>query len=448
MDDAKGNGRRTADGAATAADASCAARGGVCVLGAGLTGAVAALALARDGAEVTLIDQDAQPLNRASLRNEGKIHLGFVFAKDDSLATARLMLDGALGFRRILAGLLGEARMARIALSTPFLYLVARDSLLAPDALAERYAAIETLYRERLRAEPQADYLGRRPATLFRRGDFAAQPRIRGDDLIGVFETEELAIDTQALAEAVREAVAESPRIRFLPSRKIAAVERRGAGFRVTGDGAAGAWHIDAVQVVNATWENRFRIDATIGIAHAPGFLHRLKYRVIARLPERLRGGPSATMVLGPYGDVVIRPDGTAYFSWYPLGLQGWSHELSPPADWEAACRGTPGAGKAAAMARGILAAIDRWYPGAAEATPLLVDAGAIVAYGRSDVDDPKSGLHDRTRVGVLSLDGYHSVDPGKLTTAPLFGLRAAEAVLGGPAMAGLAVPPAEERPG
>ena len=68
----------------------------VVVLGAGLTGATAALALARAGVNVVLIDQDQQPMNRASLRNEGKIHLGFVFANDHTLATARLMIEGAL----------------------------------------------------------------------------------------------------------------------------------------------------------------------------------------------------------------------------------------------------------------------------------------------------------------------------------------------------------------
>jgi len=136
-------------------------------------------------------------------------------------------------------------------------------------------------------------------------------------------------------------------------------------------------------------------------------------------------------MVLGPYGDVVIRPDGTAYFSWYPLGLQGWTHDLAPPESWNDPCRGEVDPEKAASIAAALLGAIDRWYPGAADCEPLLVDAGAIVAYGRSDVDDPKSGLHDRTRVGVTSVGGYHSVDPGKLTTAPLFGLRAARQVLG-----------------
>jgi hypothetical protein len=78
-----------------------------------------------------------------------------------------------------------------------------------------------------------------------------------------------------------------------------------------------------------------------------------------------------------------------------------------------------------------MLAAIDLWYPGAARARPITIDAGAIVAYGKTDVDDPESELHTRTRVGVTSVDGYHSVDPGKLTTAPLFAVRAAHNVLG-----------------
>lgn len=402
----------------------------VCVLGAGLTGATVALELARAGIDVLLVDQDHRPMNRASLRNEGKIHLGLVFAKDDSRATPDLMLEGALGFRRILRNLVGE-RFDAIGLSTPFTYLVPADSILAPAELNERYAAIERLYHDKLRARPELDYLGRRPQTLFRRVDPAAlAPRLPAENLLGAFRTEELAIDTDGLAVAVRQALAAAPRIRFLPRRKVEAVERKTGRFRVAGTGAAGSWSVEAGQVVNALWEQRLRIDRTVGLEPPPGWVHRQKYRVIARVPERLRGGPSVTMVVGPYGDVVIWPNGTAYFSWYPLGLKGWTHELAPPASWDAACRGDVDAPTAATMADQVLVAIDRWYPGATEAEPLLVDAGAIVAYGQSDVDDPKSGLHDRTRVGVTSVDGYHSVDPGKLTTAPLFGRRAAQRVL------------------
>ena len=127
---------------------------------------------------------------------------------------------------------------------------------------------------------------------------------------------------------------------------------------------------------------------------------------------------------------MVVRADATAYFSWYPLGLRGWTGELAPPDDWNAPCRGELPAAERQSVARDLLDAIEQWYPGAALAEPLMVDAGAIVAYGRTDVDDLNSGLHDRTHVGVTSRDGYHSVDPGKMTTCPYFGVRAAQAVL------------------
>ena len=198
----------------------------------------------------------------------------------------------------------------------------------------------------------------------------------------------------------------------------------------MTGDGAAGSWQLDAGQVVNCLWEERLRIDRSAGLEPSAGWLHRLKFRVIARLPASLRSGPSVTLVLGPYGDVVVRSDGTAYLSWYPAGLRGWTHALAPPAAWDAACRGEAPAELAAAMARDILAGLDPWYPGIGASEPLLIDAGAIVSYGHTDVDDPNSGLHDRTRIGVQSAGPYHTLDPGKLTTAPLFGRVAAERVL------------------
>lgn len=232
------------------------------------------------------------------------------------------------------------------------------------------------------------------------------------------------------MATRVRAAITGSPRITLRTGQRVDTVQPDGANYTIVGsDALGGPWRITARQVVNCCWEDRLRIDEGAGLAPPPGWLHRLKFRVVARLPPALRHGPSITMVLGPYGDVVVRPDGTAYFSWYPLGLRGWTHDLAPPDDWQAPCRGDLRAADRLRIARELLDAIDRWYPGAAVSEPLLVDAGAIVGYGRTDVDDPASGLHDRTRIGVRSQGGYHSLDPGKLTTAPLFGTIAADRV-------------------
>lgn len=403
----------------------------VAVLGAGLQGACVALELARRGIDVALVDQDPLPLNRASLRNEGKIHLGLVYANAPSLTTARLQLDGALTFRSSLARWIGSAADG-LTRSTPFHYLVARDSLRDRDAIARHYEAVQTLYEERRRIDPTVDYLGSRPERLYRSAslsDLAAV--LRTEYFSAAFATAEVAIDPDDLAQRMRSALAAAPRIRFLPAHRVEAVARANGRFLVEGSGGEGPWRLVADQVVNATWESRRALDETLGVGSLGDWVLRLRYRLIARVPPALRHIPSITMVLGPYGDVVLRPDGRAYLSWYPAGLRGWSVAPTPPSAWQGPCRGERSA-EADEVGAAILRGIDAWLPGIARSEPLTIDAGIIVAAGRTDIDDPASGLHERTRIGVTSSAGYHSVDPGKLTTAPLFALAAARAVLEG----------------
>jgi len=403
----------------------------VAVLGAGLTGVGTALELAKRGVRVVLVDQDERPMNRASLRNEGKIHLGFLYANADTINTAKLQLLGALRFRSLLARWIGN-RIDQLERSSPFWYMVANDSLLSVDELSEHYAAVEALYTTFVQDDSSLDYLGARPSQLWERcprADFARC--FNGSRFAGGFKTAELAIDTSQLAQMLRHAVAESPYIQFLPKRRVHSVDARNGLWRVEGNSPDGSWQLDADQVVNALWENRLAIDKTAGLTVEPGWLYRLKYRVIASLPHRLHGAPSATMVLGRYGDVVIRADGTAYLSWYPSGLRGWTHDLVPPDSWNGACRGEVGQRDFQAIAGDIIRGIDDWYPGIAASVPLVVDAGAIVAYGQTDVNDRSSTLHDRSRIGVISVDGYHTVEPGKLTTAPLVAEEAARCVVG-----------------
>jgi glycine/D-amino acid oxidase-like deaminating enzyme len=402
------------------------------ILGAGLTGCCTALELARRGHPVVLIEQDAEPLRRASLRNEGKIHLGLVYANDPTLATGLLQLRSALRFHGLLERWLG-ARVRRIRCSTPFDYLVANDSLVEPERLREFYARLEEFAHAELAADPTLDYLGTRPPRLVE--DLAPDESVRHftpGSVRHAFRTAERAIDTDDLAREVRGAIADGPLIRVHAGHEVRGISSRGDSLVVEGVAEGRPFAIAARQVVNATWERRLALDRTFGLPTPAGVLHRLKYRVIVRPAAAMEHAPSVTMVLGRYGDVVVRPDGTVYLSWYPAGLQGWSSEIEPPRDWDAACRGEPSPEVAARVARETIAAIAAWMPAIANAAPLAVDAGSIVAHGHTDVDDRASGLHRRTQVGVHSVGPYHSVDPGKLTTAPVFALEAAERVARG----------------
>lgn len=403
----------------------------VIVIGGGIAGLCAALALTREGASVTLLERDGRLFNRASLRNEGKIHLGLIYAAEAGAATAFLQLEGALNFQRLLASWTG-GRSRTLSLSMPFDYLVERRSILPPDALSGHYAAVEEACRSRLAEDAGLDYLGRRPDRLW--WPMAADELARWydpDRFVAGFRTEELAIDPEELAGIMVATAMAAERLTIRCNHEVRGVERTSCGFRLDGSGPDGPWTAEAAQVVNAAWDDLYRLDVEAGQQPYPGWLFRLKYRVLARLPAAMRTAPSATLVTGPFGDVVVRGDGTAYLSWYPAGLQGWTHGIACPPEWDLPCRGADGSDTAHQIGGEILRSIDAWMPGIAEGTPYQVDAGAILAHGQTDVDDPDSGLHGRTDSGIVSRDGWHSFNPGKLTTAPLLAERAAQAVMG-----------------
>src|SRR5215217_4592540 len=136
------------------------------VLGAGFQGVCVALELARRGVDVDLYDRNDACITQAGARNEGKIHLGFVYANDASFNTAKLMARGALIFGAALLRWL-ECDWSGLGLSTPHHYAVHRDSMLAPDAVLAHFARVRDVVRG-LGAD--GSYLGQDARTV----DFAS----------------------------------------------------------------------------------------------------------------------------------------------------------------------------------------------------------------------------------------------------------------------------------
>lgn len=402
----------------------------VAVLGAGLQGVCVALELARHGIDVVLIDQDQVALNRASLRNEGKIHLGLVYANDPTFASARSMLQGALSFGNLINRWTRD-QFDQIVHSSPFWYLVARDSLLSVAQLREYYHSVQNIYEEDVSQDRSLNYLGSRPARLGRwlqnPSISAFIPRTRVE---GGFATVEVAIDLMNLVHLLRKMIAEEPRIQFLKGHQVKGVSRHNSDLRVEGSASDRTWFLQCDQVVNALWDGRLAIDRSMDIHPTGSWVHRLKYRVLVRLPPELRARPSVTYVLGAYGDVVVHPNGIGYISWYPECMQGWSAEVQTPTSWDLPCRGEISGDRSAAIAQRVLTTADQWFPGLAAAAPIAVDAGIIFAWGASDITDPASELHTRSKAGIRSYDSYHTIDTGKLTMAPFFAMQAANRVL------------------
>jgi glycine/D-amino acid oxidase-like deaminating enzyme len=402
----------------------------VAVIGAGVQGIGVALELAARRASVVLYEKSERVHGRASLANEGKVHLGYTYANDPSLRTARQLLDGAWAFSPIVGSWLGHDLGERFR-SAPFTYLVHRKSLLEPATLAGTYERIAELNAEMAR-RPGAGYFGldgERPPRAI--GAPIVADRF-GADIAAAFESPEVAIDTQALGDALRVRVEQDPAIELLLGTEVTEALPEGDEVRVTArrDGVAESVTYD--HVVNASWEDLLRIDATAGVTAPPGssFRWRLALR-LHRPPGGERVG-STSVVLGPFGDVVRFDDGDLWLSWYPVGRRGMVRSLCPPPEWSKG----PSPADAIEVRQGTFAALRAIIPelaavAEADVAAATVHAGIVYARGTTDIDDPRSGYHERHAIGPRSYGRYHKVDTGKYTTAPLFARRLAERIAG-----------------
>jgi len=401
------------------------------VIGAGLAGCGIALELAKRGERSVLLEQDHTPMNRASLRNEGKIHLGLIYAADTSGQTGVLQLKGALSFYPILESWIGH-KINEIELSTPFVYLVAKDSLLTADQLDVHYQSLQRYYLTLLEDNAELNYLGSTPEELTQRLNLEdLKHYFNMAKFSAAFQTAERAVNTDHLANEISNAVKDHPNIQLITCAKASqlSVFETYHDVKVDSTRDQQTLSIQAKTVFNTSWDQRLLFDKQAGFELPTGWLHRLKYRVISKIPEQAKGLPSATIVLGAYGDAVIRQE-TAYMSWYPSGLKGWSHDLMPPESWALACSGhvtDPGAQR---LGQEIQRKTVEWYPSLSGSQVVTVDAGSIFAYGNADVDQLSSGLHGRSQIGVAQKGKYFSVDPGKLTTAPMFAVEAVNQAL------------------
>ena len=400
----------------------------VAVLGGGLQGCATALALAERGLSVTLFDRNAHLLSRAAVANEGKIHLGYMYAADPTLATAKRMMQGALAFAPFFRRHLGEAAFG--ALSDPAVYLVHRDSQRTPEEVEAYLGEVHALVEQAAQGRTD-DYFGQELLRPPRRWDNAArEAEFSPAHALAAFDTPEVAINPVALAAAIREAIAAEPAIEVRLGRTVTAVEEDGERLMVVSDGAEGNEREAFGQAVNALWDGRIAIDSGFGLRPARPWLHRLKYGVSFRQPDRACRR-SATIISGPFGEVVCYGDGLTYLTWYPSCLLEISEALTPP-DWPnhpgEPLRSKVAAETFAALAEIVLplARVDL-----AGVEDLHVKGGAIVAWGETDIYDPGSELHRRYEIGVHSVGRFHSIDPGKLTMAPYFADVCADRIAG-----------------
>jgi glycine/D-amino acid oxidase-like deaminating enzyme len=398
------------------------------VLGGGLQGCCTALALAERGLRVILFDRNKTLLERTAVANEGKIHLGYMYAGDPTLATARTMMQGALAFVPFMKRFLGTQSRA-FTTSAPAAYVVHRNSQHSVELVSAYLTEVHRLITEAARGR-ELNYFGldlSKPPQPWPGGE--RNSVFNAEAALAVFDTPEVAINPINLARSLRDCIVDRPLVETRLGYMILGAEMDGDTVRVTSEGPDGRTTEAFDHVVNALWEGRLAIDETMGLRPTRPWLHRLKYGVSLTLPPGLECPPSATFVSGPFGEVVSYSDRLTYLTWYPECLHGISAEVTPP-HWATYApeplRSRVLKGTIAAMSELMpcLAAID-----CANLPDAVVKGGVIVAWGKSDIYDPQSELHRRYEIGLFTAGRYHSIDPGKLTMAPYFAEKCADRI-------------------
>lgn len=380
------------------------------IIGGGIQGTTLALALAGRGVSSLIVEKEDRLLSQASFRNEGKLHLGFVYALDPTGLTTGAMVEGALTFSPLLERWCGELDW-RSGSSDGFGYVVMEDSLASAAELEVHYDTV--LGEIEKSAGTLGDsYLGNRISGKGVTRHEGSAPAMQAGIAGHWFETPERAVDPRMLCRHLERAVTAEPLIEVLTGHRVDDLETTLAGFSLEVSTRSGRVSLSTSQVANCAWEGRSALDRR-AFGEEIEQCYRIKHQVV------VRGGDTGelrplTLVQGPYGDIVPWPNGDIYVSWYPVSRThfGDSPAGRPKADIE--------------VARRTRKKMSVLIPALADSA--IVDHGAcyIVAQGKTDIADRRSGLHSRNQNAITESQGWWSLSSGKLTTAPLASERCA----------------------
>jgi glycine/D-amino acid oxidase-like deaminating enzyme len=398
----------------------------IAILGAGGLGTCTALELAQRGYEIDLFEENNVAVGKASFVNEGKIHLGFIYAMDQDLKTSRHMITGALHFIDCLNRWISID--AADVVSTPFNYCVHKGSLMSPDQLNYHYSRCIDFFNE-AKSKYKKNYLGLDDTIFAHQLSPSQSQDIANPEFIdAVFRTSERSVEPRAVAMKLRKALENHPKIHLHLNTKVLNVTRSQEKLQVCFQTGSTIQVEIFPEVINSTWNGLLEIDRTMGIKPPESWSHRYKFGNKILTPLLEEGLPSCTMVQGPYGDTVNFGDRGAFLSWYPIGRTGWSEDLRPP-EWDRLY-----------SPEQRMDVFQRSFDQLVRRIPALAKVefkeehvqpvgGVIYALGNTDVENRQSKLHTRYEVGMTSYDNYHSVNTGKYTLIPWMALQIAKQI-------------------
>lgn len=407
---------------------SAAAERRIAILGGGMLGTCTALELARRGRRSTIFEGAPTLLQGASRWNEGKIHLGFVYAGDQTLRTAQQLIPGGLAFAGLVSRLL-DTTLDPFITEEDEVFLVHRESVASVEAFEAYARRTAALVRDAASQPGAPRYLRNATNAAVRRLTASEVSAITAaEEVLGGFSVPERSVSTVAVADLLVQAASQEQRIEMRPGTHVTGVVRRTDG-RLQVSTAAGADEGPFDTVVNALWEGRPAVDASLGIQPIAPLTHRFRAAVFADIPDHRF--PSVLLCTGPFGDMKRYADGRAYLSWYWSGLLAEGNAIEPP---RSAAVLDPT--RCDDVLKGTLASLVHYFPVVrtleAAGTSLTVHGGWVYALGQGSLADPASTLHRRDRFNMTIDRGYISVDTAKYSLAPWLAHRVAEIIVSG----------------
>lgn len=248
---------------------------GAVVVGGGFYGARLALRLRQRGLRVLLVEREPRLLERASLRNQARVHNGYHYPR--SVLTS---LRSRLNYTRFLQDY-GECADQ----SFPHYYAIARG-------MSKITAAQFVEFCRRIEAPV-------RPAPDSVRALFD------GARIDAVFEVEECAFDAARLRERVLRDL-DAARVDVALETEASSIAACPAGMRVLLRDRRREWSADAALVLNCTYSALNRLLESSKVATIPA-KHELTELALVEPPEALGGG-AVTVMDGPFFSLMPYP--------------------------------------------------------------------------------------------------------------------------------------------
>ena len=378
-----------------------------------MMGCSLALLLARKKIRVTLFEGASEPMSKTARWNEGKIHLGYLYAADRSLDTARELIPGGVAFRPIVEDLIDgsiESHMTR----DDDIYLTHTRSVVDAGSMLQYFNSVSDLVAVESGAGIQPIQLS--GAELSK---ITANP-----DVVAGFRIPERSVNTNWLADRLAERVKSKRLIDLRCNYLVTSLSKdTGRWDVITHRGNCDGFDV----VINALWEGRSVIDSAVGRSFEQSLSYRYRVALFMQVPET--NIENVVIATGPFGDIKNYDGRHLYLSWYPAGLLLDCHQQNAPAT------PTINDDQKQQILNAMIAGLGEYFPVVLDfpkrAQQLFIAGGWVVARGKGLLSDPASTLHRRDEIGIRRDDTYYSIETGKYSVAPWLASRLADELAG-----------------